>query len=60
MTPAGPTFVVTLEPLPDEVPAAVRLKRLLKFAQRCLKFRCVFAQEVPAVQGEAKEGERRK
>jgi len=39
--PAHPRYVLTVEALPDDVPAAVRLRRLLKLLLRGYRFRCV-------------------
>jgi hypothetical protein len=45
MSTTTPRFVLTLEPLPDPAPPAVRLRALLKFALRRLRLRCVDARE---------------
>ena len=45
--PQRERFVITLEALPDGVPAEVRLRRLLKHALRALKLRCVGLREGP-------------
>lgn len=39
--PVHPRYVLTLEALPDDVPAEVRLRRLLKLLLRGYRFRCV-------------------
>jgi hypothetical protein len=45
-TPNKPTFVLTIEGLPDAVPVAARLRRLLKSLLRGYRFRAVRVQEV--------------
>ena len=44
-----PDYQLTLRPLPSDVPAEVRLKRLLKCLFRAYQFRVVQAREVPGV-----------
>jgi hypothetical protein len=44
----GERYLVTLDALVDDVPAAVRLRRLLKCALRSFGFRCVSVRDVPA------------
>ncbi len=46
--PARRRYVVTLEELPAEVPGCVRLKRLLKCADRVFFYKCVEVREEPA------------
>lgn len=40
-------WIITLEPLEDEVPARFRMRHLLKFALRYLRLRCVSIQPPP-------------
>ena len=47
-----PRFLVTLEALPDDVPAVVRLKKFMKAALRAYRLRCASAREVPADDGQ--------
>ena len=42
------TYVLTLTPLPDDVPPIYRMRRLLKHALRSCGMRCVSICEVPA------------
>jgi hypothetical protein len=42
-----PVYLVRLKALPDAVPAAARLKRLLKWAGRSLRLKCLDAREDP-------------
>ena len=49
MTPNRERFVITLELLPSTVPTPIRLKRLLKYALRCLGLKCT--RIVPATDG---------
>jgi hypothetical protein len=37
---------VTLEPLPDDVPAVIRLRHALKRLLRCYRLKCVAAEEL--------------
>ena len=46
--PDRPVYRLTLEALPDDVPATVRLKVALKRLGRCYKLRCVSAEELSA------------
>lgn len=48
-----PDIRLVLRPLPDEVPVAIRLRQLLKYALRAQGFRLVRLEEVP--RGEKKE-----
>jgi hypothetical protein len=45
---AGERFVLTFEAAPADVPACVRIRRLLKHAGRVLQLRCVGVAEAPA------------
>lgn len=49
--PSKPTYALVLEALPDQDgPGAVlRLRRLLKYAGRVCRLRCVEAHEIPAL-----------
>lgn len=48
MKPAEqPDFRLTLRPTPGDVPAAVRLRAVLKYALRACGLRCVRVEEVP-------------
>jgi hypothetical protein len=49
-------YLIRLRALPDNVPATVRLRRLLKVALRSFKLRCTMAVEV---QPQRKTGEPR-
>ena len=40
-----PRYVITLEPLPDAVPAMVRLRKYLKLALRSFRLKCIEAVE---------------
>jgi hypothetical protein len=42
-----PTYTLAIRSLPSEVPADVRLKRLLKMLRRGYQFACVRVEEVP-------------
>jgi hypothetical protein len=53
MTPPRPVYRLTLEALPDDVPAHVRLKRVLKGLLRGYGFRCVRVEQVPPASGVA-------
>lgn len=44
--PQAGDILLVLRPLPDDVPVANRLRRLLKFAFRGLDLRCISAREV--------------
>jgi hypothetical protein len=39
--PAKPQIILTLEPIPHEIPVAIRLRQLLKTALRRDRLRCV-------------------
>lgn len=41
----APVFHIALEPMPSSVPPAVRLKRVLKFAQRVCELRCISVKD---------------
>lgn len=41
MSPDPGVWVLAFEPLPGDVPAEVRVRRLLKIAKRSLKLKCV-------------------
>lgn len=41
-------FIVTLQPTDNHAPAHLRLRRLLKFALRVCRLRCISIREVPA------------
>ena len=42
------TYILTLTPLPDDVPPIYRMRRLLKHALRSCGMRCTDIKEVPA------------
>jgi hypothetical protein len=42
------TYTLTFRPLPDEAPAAIRVRRLLKHALRALRLKCVRIVDLPA------------
>jgi hypothetical protein len=46
--PGGEQVEVVLRALPDDVPFAVRLRALLKFALRSCRLRCVGLKDLPA------------
>jgi len=41
MKPTPERYVLTIQSLPDEVPAIVRLRRVLKAVLRSHRFRCI-------------------
>ncbi len=43
------TYTLVFRPLPSDVPAILRVRRLLKHALRSLDLRCVSASDVPQV-----------
>jgi hypothetical protein len=45
--PDPPTYRLILRALPDDVPASVRFRRLLKLALRSFGMRCVRFEELP-------------
>jgi hypothetical protein len=49
-------FLIRLQPLADDVPPTIRLRRLLKFAGRCLRLKCVEATEVNRDDGGSQHG----
>jgi hypothetical protein len=52
-----PCYRLTLQAQPHEVPAAIHLKRFLKFALRAFSLRCVAVEEIPGPQsGQASFG----
>jgi hypothetical protein len=53
-----PVYRLELEALPGEVPAHVRLRRLLKFALRGCALRCRRAEEVEAQSTRTEEATR--
>ena len=51
------TFVVTIEALPDDAPATIRLRRWLKTGYRWLRLRCVSI--TPAIDPPAEDSEKK-
>jgi hypothetical protein len=45
--PQSDTYTLTFRPLPDEAPAAIRVRRLLKHALRALRLKCVRIVDLP-------------
>jgi hypothetical protein len=44
----GEQVEVTLRALPDDVPFAVRLRAVLKYARRSCRLRCLAVKDIPA------------
>ncbi|GIW82602.1 MAG: hypothetical protein KatS3mg105_4409 [Gemmatales bacterium] len=51
MQPDRYIYRLTFQAQPDDVPAVVRLRRLLKLALRVFGFRCVSAEEIALPNG---------